>query len=241
MVDKETPFRLGSLLTVSHRVGFHRPSSFCRRKGCLPIEASGRWEPALQNFSNFFFRESSVKATTSTVSLGNGEINTVLITSMGAPFVKTWLEEIYRDHRESLFHLAWLILRDRSLAEDAVHSGFVKLASIDSLPQHPLNYARQAIRNSAIDLNRSRAVRATDELFEAQTFVADDSSELNLISNEMLRRLNDQQREVVECHLRLSMSFKEIAELLGEPLSTVSSRYQRALSFLRTTNEVHDE
>ncbi len=160
---------------------------------------------------------------------------------MGAPFVMTWMEEIYREHRESLFHLAWLILRDRSLAEDAVHSGFVKLASIDSSPQHPLNYARQAIRNSAIDLKRSRAVRATDELFKTQTFAADDSSELNLIANEMLLKLNDQQREVVECHLRLSMSFKEIAELLGEPLSTVSSRYQRALSFLRTTNEVHDE
>jgi len=141
------------------------------------------------------------------------------------------LERIYREHRDQLFHLAWLVLRDHSLAEDALHDAFVKLKQIENQPTNALFYARTSVRNIAIDIRRSRQVRATEPLSHDLATGGRTMEELEV--EEMLLKLSGGQREVVEMHLRLGMSFKEIAGLLDEPLSTVSSRYRRALDAMR--------
>ncbi|QDT11534.1 RNA polymerase sigma factor [Stieleria marina] len=142
-----------------------------------------------------------------------------------------WLEELYRLHRESLFRLAWLILRDQGLAEDALQAAFLKLSRIALPPNNSLSYARQTVRHCAIDLRRTRNVQRTEPLQHdpEQPRLPND----NLDIEALLLALTDPQREVVEFRLRLGMSFKEIASLLNEPLSTVSSRYQRAIDSIK--------
>jgi RNA polymerase sigma-70 factor (ECF subfamily) len=48
-----------------------------------------------------------------------------------------------------------------------------------------------------------------------------------------LSKLSSQNRAVVHLYYNEQLTFHEIAEILGEPLNTVKSRYRRALALLR--------
>jgi len=155
---------------------------------------------------------------------------------------RTWLDELYQQYKRPLFLAAWNILRCSSLAEDAVHSAFVHLAELRKAPRDPKLYAFRAVRNAAIDSARTRARRregpmavdAAPEIFEA----ASGECELSIAVTAALNRLDETAREVVELHLRVGLTFREIASVLEEPLQTVASRYRRALDKLRQSLEV---
>lgn len=50
---------------------------------------------------------------------------------------------------------------------------------------------------------------------------------------QLLKNLSEEEREVVTLHLVSGMKHREIAKLLGKPLSTVLSKYNRAIKKLR--------
>ncbi len=152
-----------------------------------------------------------------------------------------WLEVVYRDNAERLFQLAWLILRDAALAEDAVHVAFVQLARLTEPPESQSAYVYRCVRNAAIDERRRRGRRATEPLIGNEPSSGNLNDECRLLLEEMLLSLSESQRDVIELRLRLDFTFAEIAEMLGEPLSTVSSRYQRAIKVLRQRAEVNHE
>ena len=163
-----------------------------------------------------------------------------------------WLETVYREHRDSFFRLAWIILRDSDASEDAVHSAFARLVRLSrsatsSEPKEPRLFVARCVRNAAIDELRGRKGRATkhvnlDEVSDQNAFAG---KGLDLVEADELEaalgKLQIEQREVVEMHLRLEFTFREIADVLGQPISTVSSRYQRAIVALRRSMEVTDE
>lgn len=150
---------------------------------------------------------------------------------------RTWLEELYRCHRRPLFLIAWNVLRCQDLAEDAVHSTFVRLAGLAKVPREAKLYAFRAVRNAAVDLARVRG-RYPSEPAEWQepctkleTPAVDD--EVLAEAQSALEQLDDAAREVIELRLHASLTFQEIAELLDQPLPTVASRYRRAIEKLR--------
>ena len=54
------------------------------------------------------------------------------------------------------------------------------------------------------------------------------------------RRLPDEQREVVVLHNYAALPLREVAEVLGVPVGTVSSRLSRAMSAMRAALEADD-
>ncbi len=52
-----------------------------------------------------------------------------------------------------------------------------------------------------------------------------------------LAALSDEERDVVTMKVYANLTFERIAEALGEPLGTVTSRYHRALEKLRAKLE----
>src|SRR5688500_6526012 len=138
---------------------------------------------------------------------------------------RTWLGAVYEDHRRELFLAAWTVLRRSDLAEDAVHSAFVKLARVPSPPQDPKLFVFRAVRNSAIDLAKARSRRREAPLPVdwdaplAESSVGD--AETLLSMDDLLEGLEAPSREVVELHLHASLTFQEISQLLAEPLATV--------------------
>lgn len=136
--------------------------------------------------------------------------------------------------------MAWLILRDEMLAEDAVHSAFLRLSRLRSEPDNRSAYVMRAVRNAAIDERRRRVNVQTVRLEDVREPVgfADASESASL--EELLHAVGDEEREIIELHLRLNFTFQEISDLMDKSLSTVTSRYRRTILRLRKESEVRD-
>ncbi len=76
---------------------------------------------------------------------------------------------------------------------------------------------------------------AFDESFE-NTASGDDVEE-RIINNtfllQILKTLNEEERQVITLHIVSGMKHREIAKILGKPLSTVLSKYNRAIKKLQ--------
>lgn len=153
------------------------------------------------------------------------------------------LERIYRQHRQGMYSLALSITGQAHLAEDAVQDAFARLWESRPRPVgDPVSYAYAAVRNASIDLasrsNRSKC--ATVSIFNGQVhdpaakaIDAEDQRRLG----EAIEALPDAQRQAILLKVYAGLTFEQIAQVCDEPLSTVSSRYQRALRRLAESLE----
>lgn len=98
----------------------------------------------------------------------------------------------------------------------------------------------RAVRNAAIDERRRRVNVQTVRLEDVREPVgfADASESASL--EELLHAVGDEEREIIELHLRLNFTFQEISDLMDKSLSTVTSRYRRTILRLRKESEVRD-
>ena len=149
------------------------------------------------------------------------------------------LESIYRCHRQGLYTLALSITRQDGRAEDAVQEAFARLWRSSRRPQgDPVAYVFAAVRNAALDqaARSDLSVGLPASIFDGQA--ADPAK--HAVEAESQRRLReaiddlpDPQRQVVVLKAYAGLTFEQIAEVCGQPLSTVASRYRRVLEKLK--------
>ena len=149
------------------------------------------------------------------------------------------LWRLYEKHRQGLYGYALSILRDPSLAEDVVHNAIVKVARTNGQIRNLRPFVFRAVRNEAF--GQLRAGRKTQPLepTEMASFLvapAEDSPDRRCLEDDeaqllarALARTSTEQREVIVLHVYAALKFREIAETLGEPLPTITSRYRRGL------------
>lgn len=158
---------------------------------------------------------------------------------------QSWLGELYREFRRPLFLVAWNVLRCTALAEDAVHSAFVRMAGLELPPRDPRLYVFRAVRNAALDTARRRGTRREQAIVVdigfAETSPSWSGDETRCVLERALDDLDSASRETVELHLHSGLTFQEIAAIVDQPLPTVASRYRRALAKLRGLVEVCHE
>ncbi len=157
------------------------------------------------------------------------------------------LAELYRQHRQGLFSCALSVTRNAAEAEDAVHDAIARISKNGlEARSDPTAYIFQSVRNAALDKLRRRQTRVQKQDFifiEHETRdqemagqrLAD--TEMRTLLREEIERLEDPYREVVVMKTISGLTFDQIARALDEPLSTVSSRYFRALKRLRAALE----
>ena len=98
-----------------------------------------------------------------------------------------------------------------------------------------------AIRHGAIDLYRSRTVREQREKQSEQPatvewFVEDiENQEKHRYLQSVIRKLPEDQQEVLLLKIWGSLTFKTIAEILGVSVNTVASRYRYALDKVKSS------
>lgn len=150
------------------------------------------------------------------------------------------LVETYRRTAPAMFRQAILLLGDVGAAEDVVQEAFLRTwrRREQLRDAHGLDgYLVTAARNLALDHLRWRAHRVTQEPDEGRDpFVVPRTEEATADAerlNNALRRLPDEQREVVLLHLTGGLTFPEIAARTGAPVGTVNSRYRYGLTRLR--------
>jgi RNA polymerase sigma-70 factor (ECF subfamily) len=154
------------------------------------------------------------------------------------------LAELYDRIGGVAYRLAYRILRDESLAEDAVQEAFLALwrtAAATFIPERAKasTWLLTLVHRRAVDVVRREERRRTEPL-ESAAEPIDESAEsdawLGLERERIqvaLRRLPDQQREAIELAYYGGFSQSELAERLGQPLGTIKSRMFSGLARLR--------
>ena len=153
---------------------------------------------------------------------------------------------LYKLTSTRLFAAALKILRDRSLAEEALQDGFVaawrNAARFDPLAGAPMAWLSTIVRNRALDLIRRRGADfplSPEEIGEAALGVAP-SAEQNLLDLEIsdtlrhcLEQLEGGQRQALALAYSHGLSHAELAVHLMQPLGTVKSWVRRGLAALK--------
>ena len=144
------------------------------------------------------------------------------------------LGRLYDAHAPTLYRYALMLLAYPPAAEDVVQDAFAGLLAGTVLPDDPLHYLRASVRNGCYTRLRRRLRWNMREmpLLEATTPHADEAAE-RVALERALRVLPPEQREVVHLHVYEGCTFREVAEMSGESINTIASRYRYALARMR--------
>ena len=155
---------------------------------------------------------------------------------------KSALREIYEEYIGYIYSIVYQVVQNKEDAEDVTSEFFIKLWRLaDTYRKGNGHRAWLAAiaHNMAIDLLRkNKREILTEEFadFMAENAAPDDVeggvvSDMSL--KEALETLNPKEREVVNMKIMGELTFQEIADILKQPLGTVTWRYQNAIAKLR--------
>ncbi len=156
---------------------------------------------------------------------------------------ETALAELYDRFGRVAYGLALRMLRDPTLAEDAVQEAFLAVwrNAARFVPERAKasTWILTLVHRRAVDLVRKEERRRADSLElapEPVTGPADESAWLRLERERVqnaLKQLSDPQREALELAYYGGFTQSELAERLGQPLGTIKSRMFTGLERLR--------
>jgi RNA polymerase sigma factor (sigma-70 family) len=153
------------------------------------------------------------------------------------------LAELYDRIGGSAYGLAFRILRDAALAEDAVQEAFLGLwrTAGSFVPERAKasTWILTLVHRRAVDVVRREQRRRTQPLEDAPEPVTGSAEQAAWTQLERervqaaLTQLPDAQREAIELAYYGGFTQSELAERLGEPLGTIKSRMFTGLARLR--------
>ena len=149
---------------------------------------------------------------------------------------KECLEKLYLMFKGSVFAIAFGITSDYHLSEDCVTETFVRLAQVRKFSAKKgdgKGFILTIARNVALEFHR-RYRRETESDPIIQSYgEAEKTVEDSIYINQLLKFLNDKQRQTVVLKCCVELTFKEIAGIMKCPETTVKSRYKKAISILK--------
>lgn len=144
-------------------------------------------------------------------------------------------EKLYNEYKNEAYYIAYKILDDSALAEDAVADGFLSLAgnfrtfsALDADKKH--GYIIVTIRNSArMILRKNRHHRDDLEYIDEQYTPDEDINRYDrLWIKECVSRLCREDAQILYLRYALELDHKQIARLLGISQTASRKRLQKA-------------
>lgn len=168
-----------------------------------------------------------------------------------------WLEEndkeklacAYNEYRDIMYNLAYSILDDQMLAEDAVHDSFISFAKnlqkVNNVPCHKtLNYLLIIVRNASFKIyNERKKCIATESISETLPDLEIGLTEKVEADDEMhrlfdlVKSLNKNYSDIILLKFYHELENDEIASLLNITEDNVRKRLQRARNKLKEMME----
>ncbi|MBN1973256.1 MAG: RNA polymerase sigma factor [Sedimentisphaerales bacterium] len=153
------------------------------------------------------------------------------------------LRRIYEKYKDDLLALAIALSNDRTVAEDVLHDVFVSFAEYAvklQLRTSLKSYLLSCVVNRIRSLHSIKS-RQNEQVYDAEDIEHDCNEPVRLaILTEQsklvelaLSELPYQQREVIVLHINSQIRFKDIAEMQGESINTIQSRYRYGLEKLK--------
>jgi RNA polymerase sigma-70 factor (ECF subfamily) len=154
------------------------------------------------------------------------------------------LQGVYKKYKDDLLALAISLSNDRTLAEDVLHDVFVSFAQYAAklqLRKNLKSYLSSCIANRIRSLkSQKNSQNEQCRIIGNREYGCNEPVRQAILTEQSkqietaLSQLPYQQREVIILHLQSQMKFKEIAELQGESINTIQSRYRYGLEKLRS-------
>ncbi|HRR78144.1 MAG: sigma-70 family RNA polymerase sigma factor [Ruminococcus sp.] len=169
-----------------------------------------------------------------------GEVNQLIIECSTS---KESLCRLYEMFKDNVFAIAFSITADYHLSEDCVTETFVRLSQVKKF-SHTKGDGKGFIltiaRNVALELRRRYKREITDDIIQSYG-ETEQTVEDSIYINQLLRYLNDKQRQIVVLKCCAELTFKEIAKIMKAPETTIKSRYKRAIAILQEKAGVTSE
>lgn len=156
---------------------------------------------------------------------------------------KDALAELYHETKSAVYGLSLSILKNPHDSEDVLQQTYLQVYG--SAPQYkscgkPLAWIFTIVKNLSLQKIREGKKRGelTEEAWESLPAPGEALTvEDRLVLNTMVSSLSDEERQIIILHCVGGFKFREIADFMGLPLSTVLSKNSRALKRMRITME----
>ncbi|NLC84788.1 MAG: RNA polymerase sigma factor [Ruminococcaceae bacterium] len=152
---------------------------------------------------------------------------------------KNALAGIYGLTKTSVFGFALSILKNAADAEDVLHDTYLQIYSAVgqySSKGKPLAWILTITRNLSLMKIRERQKTVglpPEEWKDSLTMLPNLTPEDRLVLENCIGQLTDEERQIVMLHAVSGFKHRELAKVLALPLSTVLSKYSRAIKKLQ--------
>lgn len=166
------------------------------------------------------------------VSDETGQVNELIISCKTS---KESLCTLYNMFKKSVFAVAFSITGDYHLSEDCVAETFVRLTQVRRFSAKNgdgRGFILTIARNVALEMHRRYKKECVSFIIQSYG-EADKTVEDSIFLNQLMKNLNDKQRQIVVMKHYSGLTFKEIASVMKCPETTVKSRYKKAIEILR--------
>lgn len=162
-----------------------------------------------------------------------------------------FIEKCYKLYEQKMYQVAYSILRDEGMAEDAVQEAFVKLMKSDTSfadvkSDDCKRYIITVIKHASITIYNKR--KKEQELIylsdREEEFEQEDVQEVDDEKEQILMAMNqlpEKYYSVLDCMIIKEMSVKETAKALSITEANVRKRFERAKVLLKTIVKGSDE
>lgn len=146
--------------------------------------------------------------------------------------------QFYEKYHILVYRIAFSILKNKEDSEDVGQKVFLKIWKMEQekLPtNNEASWLYTITKNEALNYLRSKKQEIDiDDVY----YMIDENQELDQIIDKesyhkMIAKLNQQEQEIVSLKILSKLSFKEIAQVLHMPISTVQWKYYKSLYTLR--------
>ena len=157
----------------------------------------------------------------------------------------TKLLRLYELYEQPMYRIAFAVLHDSALAEDAVHDAFVriigklkKLGAPDSLKTKA--YIVKTVQSTSITIYRRNRRRSEyEQPMDRDTLFAAAPDTAFSGTDELLSSISDTDRRIVILRCIKGMSWKEVASEMSLKEATVRKRFERAKTSLKKAKGDH--
>lgn len=159
------------------------------------------------------------------------------------------LKKLYEIYEQPMYRIAYAVLHDVGLAEDAVSEAFIrimhKIAKLgDCHSEKTKAYIVKVIKSTSINIYRRNKRRYSEEIpIDDALQVADKAQQYsdNGSINEILGVLGETDRKIVTLRCIEELSWKEVADKLSLTEANVRKRFERTKKRLKSKGEINNE
>lgn len=159
------------------------------------------------------------------------------------------LRLLYELYEQPMYRIAYAVLHDEGLAEDAVSDAFIRIMHRigrfgDCKSEKTKAYIVKVIKSTSINIYRKNKRRYSEEVsIDNAIQVADKAQEQcdTESVNDILRGLGETDRRIITLRCIEEMSWKEVADKLSLTEANVRKRFERTKKRLKTKGEINNE